>query len=88
MKRGIIRSSAKRTVNQGVVYDLDNGQWNIPQLRTLLSQVLGNSQPVEGFKVEHAFPALGRRNMLLNARRFAPGGDYAESILLAIEDIT
>ena len=70
------------------VYDLGNGQWDIPQLRTLLPQVLNNSHPVEDFEVEHAFPALGRRNMLLNARRFPPESDDPELLLLAIEDIT
>src|SRR3984957_20583554 len=49
------------------VYDLGNGQWDIPQLRTLLAQVLGNSHPVENFEVEHAFPTLGQRTMQLNA---------------------
>ena len=70
------------------VYDLGNGQWNIPQLRTLLTQVLSNSHPVEDFEVEHDFPALGRRNMLLNARRFPPERDDPHLVLLAIEDVT
>src|SRR5271163_1864206 len=70
------------------VYDLGNGQWDIPQLRTLLSQVLSNSHPVEDFEVEHAFPALGRRTMLLNARTFPPESNDPELILLAIEDNT
>ena len=70
------------------VYDLGNGQWDIPQLRKLLPKVLNNSHPVEGFEVEHLFPALGRRNMLLNARRFPPESDDPELLLLAIEDIT
>ena len=70
------------------VYELGNGQWDIPQLRTLLSQVLSNSHPVEDFHAEHTFPSIGQRTMLLNARRFAPDGDDAESILLAIEDNT
>lgn len=70
------------------VYELGNGQWDIPQLRTLLPQVLSNSHPVEDFAVEHAFPALGRRTMLLNARRFPPDSDDAELLLLAIEDNT
>jgi len=56
------------------------------QLRKLLPQVLSDSHPVKGFDAEHAFPALGRTNLLLNARRFAPDGDDAEGILLAIED--
>ena len=70
------------------VYDLGNGQWNIPQLRTLLPQVLSNRHPVEDFEVDHNFPALGRRNMLLNARRFPPESNDPELVLLAIEDIT
>jgi PAS domain S-box-containing protein len=70
------------------VYDLGNGQWNIPQLRTLLTQVLSNSHTVEDFEVEHDFPALGRRNMLLNARRFPPESNDPHLVLLAIEDIT
>jgi PAS domain S-box-containing protein len=70
------------------VYELGNGQWDIPQLRTLLPQVLSNSHPVEGFEVEHVFPALGRRSMLLNVRRFPPEGDDPSLLLLAIEDIT
>ena len=70
------------------VYELGNGQWDTPQLRTLLSQVLANSHPVEDFEVDHTFPALGRRNMLLNARRFPPDSKEPELVLLAIEDIT
>jgi PAS domain S-box-containing protein len=70
------------------VYELGNGQWDIPQLRTLLPQVLSNSHPVEDFEVEHAFPGLGRRNMLLNARRFPPEGNDPDLVLLAIEDVT
>jgi PAS domain S-box-containing protein len=70
------------------VYDLGNGQWDIPQLRTLLPQVLSNSHPVEDFEVEHAFPVIGQRNMLLNARRFPPESNDPDLVLLAIEDIT
>ena len=47
-----------------------------------------NSHPVEDFEVEHAFPAIGRRNMLLNVRRFPPESDDPHLVLLAIEDIT
>jgi PAS domain S-box-containing protein len=71
-----------------LVYDLGNGQWDIPQLRALLPQVLSNSHPVEDFEVEHAFPTLGQRTMLLNARRFPPGSNEPELVLLAIEDVT
>src|ERR1700674_5009163 len=80
--------ASKEETEGRFVCDLGNGQWDIPQLRTLLSQVLSNSHSVEDFEVEHAFPTLGRRNMLLNARRFVPDGGDAVLVLLAIEDIT
>src|SRR5580658_7558075 len=80
--------ASKEETEGRFVYDLGNRQWDIPRLRTLLSQVLSNSHPVEDFEVEHVFPALGRRTMLLNARRFPPESDNAELILLAIEDDT
>jgi PAS domain S-box-containing protein len=70
------------------VYELGDGQWDIPQLRTLLAQAQSNSHPVEDFEVEHTFPAIGRRNMLLNARRFPPESNDPEFVLLAIEDNT
>ena len=79
---------SKEETENRFVYDLGNGQWDIPRLRTLLSQVLNNSHPVEDFDVEHSFPAIGRRNMLLNARRFPPESKEPELVLLAIEDIT
>jgi hypothetical protein len=44
-----------------LVFDLGNGQWDIPQLRTLLPQILSDSDPVKGFELEYAFPAFGRR---------------------------
>jgi PAS domain S-box-containing protein len=70
------------------VYELGNGQWDIPQLRTLLPQVMSTSNPIEDFEVEHVFPTLGQRNMLLNARRFPPESDDPDLVLLAIEDVT
>jgi PAS domain S-box-containing protein len=70
------------------IYDLGNGQWNIPRLRTLLEEVLSNSHPIHDYDVEHAFPAIGRRTMLLNASRFQSVNSQPDLILLAIEDIT
>jgi two-component sensor histidine kinase/PAS domain-containing protein len=67
-----------------MVYDLGNGQWDIPELRHLLSEVLPGNEFFEDFEVEQEFPTIGRRTMLLNARR----ADHLQLILLAIEDIT
>ena len=71
-----------------LLYDLGNGQWNIPQLRRLLEDVLPQSVQVENFEVEHAFESIGTKTMLLNARQLVQGSSAAPSILLAIEDIT
>jgi len=71
-----------------LVYDLGNGQWDIPALRTLLDAVLSKNQSVQDFEVEHTFPSLGRKTMLLNARPFPPESKSPELILLAVEDVT
>ncbi|WP_420564771.1 sensor histidine kinase [Thalassobaculum sp.] len=66
------------------IYDLGNGQWDIPSLRQLLDDVLSTSRTFDDYLVEHDFPELGPRTMLLNARRI----ERMEWILLAIEDVT
>jgi PAS domain S-box-containing protein len=70
------------------IYDLGNGQWNIRRLRTLLEGVLSNSHPIHDYDVEHDFPAIGKKIMLLNAHRFESVDGQPDLILLAIEDIT
>ena len=70
------------------LYELGDGQWDIPQLRLLLEDILPKANVIENFEVTHDFPSLGRRVMSLNARRLWRGGSPAAQILLAIEDIT
>ncbi len=72
-----------------LLYELGDGQWNIPRLRVLLSELLGSQTPsFHDFEVAHEFPVLGPKTMLLNARRFPPDSKHPELILLAIEDVT
>ncbi len=71
-----------------VLYELGNGQWNIERLRQMLENVLPTNNPVEDFEVEHDFPHIGRKLMLVNAHRIELEGDYKDRILIAIEDIT
>jgi len=71
-----------------LIYHLGNGQWDIPLLRQLLEEILPLNRSFDGFEVEHRFAAIGRKVMLLNARRFYREGNHTELILLAIEDIT
>src|SRR5476651_2718409 len=70
------------------IYDLGNRQWDIPALRTLLESVIPHRASVEGFEVEHDFPTIGRRTMLVNARKIFRPGNQDSSILLAIEDVS
>ena len=51
------------------LYLLGDGQWNIPALRTVLEEVIPKHRTVEAYEVEHEFPTIGRRVMLLNARQ-------------------
>ena len=69
------------------IYDLGDGQWNIPALRTLLEEIIPQNSTFDDFEVEHDFETIGPKTMLLNARRFPPEGKW-ELILLAIADIT
>lgn len=70
------------------LYDLGNGQWDVPGLRTLLEEVLPRDRKVNDFEVTHDFPALGRRVMLLNARKLWRDDNHTGRVLLAIEDVT
>ncbi|MDZ4858121.1 MAG: PAS domain S-box protein [Candidatus Hydrogenedentes bacterium] len=70
------------------IYDLGNGEWNIPRLRELLEEVLTRSSTIEDFEVDHEFAQLGHRIMLLNARRLYDSERNIQRILVAIEDIT
>ena len=70
------------------LYDLGNGQWNIDALKRLLEEVLPTENSVEGFEVDHVFTGLGRKVMLLNARKVVCSGDSSHFLLLAIDDVT
>jgi signal transduction histidine kinase/CheY-like chemotaxis protein len=78
--------SAEETENR-LIYELGNGQWDIPDLRTLLEDIVPKSSVFNDFELEHDFPALGRRVMLLNARKLQ-AGHHGELLVLAMEDVT
>jgi len=69
------------------IYELGNGQWDIPALRTLLEDIVPTSSVFNDFELEHDFPVIGRRVMLLNARRLRQGM-HRELLVLAMEDVT
>jgi two-component system CheB/CheR fusion protein len=71
-----------------LLYEIGQKQWNIPGLRQLLEDILPKSNRFDGFRVEHEFPTIGRKVLLLNGRQMEGGPDPARLILLAMEDVT
>ncbi len=69
-------------------YELGDGQWDIPALRELIAEVIPHHTTIEGFEVERDFPTIGRKIMLLNARKVFYEGNNSTSLLVAIEDVT
>ena len=70
------------------VYNLGNGQWDIPKLKILLEEIIPKHTHFEDFKVVHDFPEIGRKIMILNARQIFTTGSKKQIMLLAMEDIS
>lgn len=83
----IFRVDAAKTIGT-LLYDLGNGQWNIPHLRVLLEEILPNNDTVDDYEIVHDFESIGRKTMLLNACKIREKSTGPSIILLAIEDIT
>lgn len=69
-------------------FEIADRQWDTPRLHDLLEKMLPEKEQINDFEVEHDFPKLGKRCILVNARRIAGEGDRPELILIAKEDIT
>ena len=82
-----LSSSSATDVRGQLLYEIDDGQWDIPELRELLDDLEGQAT-VEGYEVDREFPAIGRRVMLLNARKVFYEKGAHSTVLLAFEDIT
>lgn len=67
-----------------LLYELGNGQWNIPELRKLMEEILPDKKVVKDYGVTHVFETIGKKTILLNARQI----DTVQLIVLAMEDIT
>jgi chemotaxis protein methyltransferase CheR len=70
------------------LYELGDGQWDIPRLRVLMGKIIPEKGTMEDYEVEHDFPGLGLRTMLLNARKVFYKTGAHTTILLGIEDVT
>jgi PAS domain S-box-containing protein len=80
--------AAREETEGRLIYDLGNGQWNIPKLREQLENVLPAHSTFRDFEVTHEFQHVGRKVMLLNASEVFNPNAQARTILLAIEDAT
>lgn len=75
---------SKEETEDKPLYELGNGQWNIPELKKLLKEILPEKKTVKDYEVTHLFEKIGTKTMLLNASQI----DSVQLIILAIEDIT
>lgn len=84
----LFKESPKETVGV-MIYNLGQGQWDIPALRKLLDKLSHTDAKFENFDISHTFPKIGHRTIALNARKIAQQGEGNDDlILLALEDIT
>jgi hypothetical protein len=79
---------APRVTQGELLYELGDGQWDIPELRVLLERIVPEHSVMEDYEVEHQFPQIGKRTMLLNARKVFYEGNSHTTLLLGIEDVT
>jgi two-component system CheB/CheR fusion protein len=81
----VFRTDPAEAENRSL-FELGNGQWNIPRLRSRLEKVLPGKTAFRDFKVSHDFPGIGRKTVLINGRRIGGKGRKQDMILLAIEE--
>jgi two-component system CheB/CheR fusion protein len=79
---------APNEIEGRLLYQVGNGAWEMPKLRTLLEEILPQQMDVRDFLLEAEFPRIGRRKMLVNARRFYEESQGVQLILMGMEDIT
>lgn len=79
---------AKKDTEGTLVYQLGDGQWDIPSLRKLLEKILPKNSFFSDYEVDHEFPKIGRKVIHLNARRIFTADTNRPMVLLAMEDVT
>jgi two-component system CheB/CheR fusion protein len=77
-----------REVEQQLLYHLCNGAWNMPDLRSLLEDVLPKHSSFQDFHMDRTFPHIGRKVLMLNGRRLEQAEEQPDRILLAMEEVT
>ncbi len=75
---------SEKTVGK-FIYELDGKNWEIPQLRELLEQIIPKRNFFENYEIEYNFVNEGKKKLILNARQILQGDKETKLILLAIE---
>jgi two-component system, chemotaxis family, CheB/CheR fusion protein len=83
----VFKSSPPETLDR-TVFELGDRQWNIPDLRRFLLEIIPLDKQFEGYEVEHDFPRIGYRKMAINGRKIAASASRPPMILLSFKDIT
>src|ERR1700687_3693481 len=83
----IFKVDSENTIGS-LLYDLGNGQWNIPHLRVLLENVLPKNDTVDDYEIKHNFENIRQKTMLLNTSKIRKEKNDLPIILLSMEDVT
>ena len=70
------------------IYQIDEGQWDVPEIRVLLNGALNATGLAAHIEIERQLNRVGRKSLRLTASRFAAGSDRNEAVLLVISDVT
>jgi len=80
----LFHTVSEKTVGK-FVYELEDNNWDIPELRKLLEEIIPENSFFEDYEVEYKFKKIGKRKLLLNAREIFQGDKESQLILLAIQ---
>jgi two-component system, chemotaxis family, CheB/CheR fusion protein len=83
----LFETTADETLDHEI-YALGDSQWDIPELRRFLEEIIPKQKEFKGYVVEHEFPAIGRRKMSLTARKIHSGEQRQAMILMGFKDVT
>src|SRR5690349_11548108 len=64
----IFHASAEDTEGRRLS-EIGTGEWNVPELLTLLRDIIPSKSHIDDFEVFADFPNLGERTMLIQARK-------------------
>jgi two-component system CheB/CheR fusion protein len=80
--------AGKKMVEGKNLFEMCSGQWDIPELRTLLKQTVAQGKSFENHRVEQRFSKSGLKRLLLSGHHLQADDEDEKTVLLIIEDVT